>query len=886
MSSISLLPDSASRQLSAHVAVVTPVMLVKELLDNAIDAKASSVEITMSHDTISKIQVRDNGVGIHPADYGALARRGYTSKLKNIEDLASLVGSSLGFRGEALANVNTIADITITTKTSTEPIAAILQLLPNEGGILKQSVASAPVGTTVCVSNIFSRQPVREKMAVKEAKKTLDKVQELLRSYAMARPQLRLHLKVLQPSTKIWSYSPKPKATPMEALVQLFGTDLASRCSLRTLKCIQTRTRGNVAAELSPGCFILEALIVKPGAETQKTPKRHYFSVDGRPLDSGRGIAKKFLKIYSERLRQSVPPRDVHDYFIRLDIRCPPGSYDANIEPSKDDVLFLNDHVVLDAFIQLCSEVCQPATTDSESSPTALDTLENDVPVLAYQDEHNGLIPVNDRILSKRHASGLEYSSSQIKNIEVIAANKGIKQIETISELTPISPGPLAGSLQQEIPRSTQHTGATMLNQWEVDRPDNLEERPNQNHKQQHVTPQPPPSNQGRTTPNRLGMEEVSPCMSANLRGSRNNLLNPNEHTRYSSESMLTPDPPILRHVLAPPGDLAIPRSQQHLQNARLSSIAGPKVPGGPYRNPMSRPLHSQVRKVPSITPDRSQFTLRHQHQQPPWTPPSSVKKKGHSRDVRRQPTDGLSQTHISFGGSNDTFNSRLGSPQSPSELEAGSAARLRNMVSTARQHLQYQMSQPEDGQPTEVARTSGEQPHTLPQRRQPFDVLQTNTFGNNEENQDDREPVATTLPTGDPRAYLLRRQKSLAAEESGEKSRRPLRRMKSALMPLESIPPEQETHTLLHSMNLPSSVLNDWVGLFREYDGYIVYGTLADGLDMSLASGQEVELRLKDLLTEQKENVRDGSDGGDGIAINLQSTLKGKGVTEGATVE
>ncbi|KAI0185979.1 histidine kinase-like ATPase, partial [Xylaria flabelliformis] len=355
------LPDSTTQLISSHAQVVTPMLLVKELLDNAIDAKATSVEILISPDTVSKIEVRDDGVGIHPNDYDALGRRGHTSKLRSIEELGSLVGKSLGFRGEALASVNSMANVTITTKISTEPIAAALQLIPNQGGILTQKPTSAPVGTTVSVTELFGHQPVRRQVATKEAKKTLEKIQELLRSYAMARPQLRLLFKILQTPTKTWSYSPKRNATLSEAALQLFGIEVASSCLLKTLQTSYTGTDSDSAAQRiskpTRNDFVFEMLLANPDVDLQRTSKRHYFSVDGRPINAGRGIAKRLLNIYLEHLRSLKCSKDITDCFISLNMSCPPGSYDANIEPSKDNVLFSDEQVVLEAFRRLCDDI-------------------------------------------------------------------------------------------------------------------------------------------------------------------------------------------------------------------------------------------------------------------------------------------------------------------------------------------------------------------------------------------------------------------------------------------------------------------------------------------------------------------------------------------------
>ncbi|KAI0395097.1 hypothetical protein F5Y17DRAFT_425191 [Xylariaceae sp. FL0594] len=880
MSSISALPASASRQLRAHVAVVTPVMVVKELLDNAIDAKASSVDISISHDTISKIQVRDNGVGIHPDDYDALARRGHTSKLRSIEDLGSIFGTSLGFRGEALANINMIADITVTTKTSSEPAAATLHLVPNEGGVSKQNMTAAPVGTTVCVSKLFSRQPVRQQMAVKKAKKTLDKVQELLRAYVMARPQLRLHLKVAQPSAKVWSYSLKCEANAKEALVQLFGADMASRCCLRTLEYNESFNGMAVMAGPPPvntsECFVLEAVMVKPGMAGQKMPKGHYFSVDGRPLDSTRGAAKTLLRVYLDHLRKSNPPEALRDCFIRLDIRCPQKSYDANVEPSKDDVLFSNEHIVLDAFRQLCGEVYHLATSPGQGVP---DKPEHDVPLesIEQQDSAHGLAPASEIKRPKSHMSNPGYSStSNHAHTGHLADTEGRKETETTDKSTPVA-------------------RTTLLNHCEGDIPSDLEGQANRNNQLHDGAPRQYPPRQPSPLA-RLGRERVGRVVSASLPGLRNNLLDPHENSDGHSESQSTPDPRILRHALGALGDLAVPKSQQYLQNARLTGVTGSAIPGGPYRSPLSspsRPLHNQVRKVPGTSPTHSQFILRHQGSKAPWTPPSSAKKSGRSGNTHRPPADAPYQTQISSGriktnrqqqgGQGDHVRTYPGFPLPPGGPGADSSMGLQSMVSTAREHLRYQMSQLENEKLAE--KTAGQigraQPYAQQQSREPFGVLETNTCRRGETNQEDRELISTTLPTGDPRAYLLRRQRSLAAHTTGEKRRKPPRRMKSALLPLENVPCGQEVHSLMLPVDLPGSVLESLVGIFREYDGYIIYGILADGLDMGLASGKEVESRLKDLLAQQKENTGDGSKGDDSIVINLQSTLKGKGVAE-----
>jgi DNA mismatch repair protein MutL len=896
MSSISRLPDSATRFIGANVVVVTPDSVVKELLENAIDAKATSVEILVSSDTISKVEVRDDGVGIHPDDYDALGRRGHTSKLRNYEELASVVGKTLGFRGEALASVNSMAEVTITTKTSTEPVAAALQLVPIEGGVLTQKTTSAPVGTTITLTKLFGRQPVREQMAAKEAKKTLDKIQELLRSYAMARPQLKLLYKVLQPAAKIWSYSPKRNATAAEAALQLFGTELTTNCFLKTVQIGNSVTESRALAQRHPGYaahgFRLEAFIVNPDADLQKLVKRHYFSVDGRPINAGRGVAKRLLSIYLDYLKRSTLTKDIYDCFIRLDIQCPPGSYDANIEPSKDNVLFLEEQTIPNTFKHLCDEVYKPTTRVNQSALNKVNTETSYAPSTDSlgqgQLRHGHELQVQPNIFSSTmdfaaNNSGLfpegscfnsKPSNDEAKVIEDSGGHKGSKE-------TPFLP-----CLQLEEPISGYSRAGPVFNQCKVDMSVDLSEGAKRSYQQQHQLPLEPLNSEETLMHEALSAAiHLNPWLTMKARDPSEGLLSSSDAAIKHAESRLTPEPPILRHDMAPPKDLDIPQSQQQLENARLYSHQGCLVPGGPYRSPMSSPLTSQPRGAPAVPPNQPRMVLHRRRKQLPWTPPSSVEKNrliNHplidSPNLQR--ADNFKQTRISFGATqpsrcqrgaqSDVSVARGRTQEPPNKLEI-EGVHLQDMFSTAKQNLHYQLSQIENSRLTKAAKNS-KHPRQFQQpssQRPPFSVLQANTVRNTQDVQENERPIPTTLPTGDPRAYLLRRQKSMAAEEESGAKPKKSRRLKSSLMPLENIPSGLQTYSLSLALDVKTRILElvRWSG---KYDDYVIYGTLVDGLDMSLSEGHEIESRIQGLLTQQKENIGGVGSSNDKVTINL----------------
>ncbi|KAI8954788.1 hypothetical protein F4801DRAFT_531603 [Xylaria longipes] len=912
-SSISRLPDSATRLISSHVVVVTPVLLVKELLDNAIDAKATSVEILVSPDTISRIEVRDDGVGIHPNDYDALGKRGHTSKLRSIEELGNLVGKTLGFRGEALASVNSMADVTITTKISTEPIAAVLQLIPNKGGILTQKPTSAPVGTTVSITKLFDRQPVRRQMATKEAKKSLEKIQELLRSYAMARPQLRLLFKVLQTPTKAWSYSPKCNATPSEAALQLFGIEVASGCLLKTFQTSHISTDSDsTAREISQPAnndYVLEVFLANPNMDIQKVPKRHYFSVDGRPINTGRGIAKRLLNIYLDHLKSSTLTKGTSDCFIRINISCPPGSYDANIEPSKDNVLFSDEQVVLKAFRHLCNETYKPiavgqqctmgTSIDQTNGLPAAISLAQSEPHRMHEPQSQPSIPSCPREMvqniPKVHADVSNNDPKQPVN-QASQETQPSNTFKPINAMSSPRHSQLGGSGNQE------DRAPSTPNQWRVDMSLDLSERPKRSH-QKSRQGVPVPSSSDKTTTVASGGNGaggyLNPWEIAKSGSNQVSLPNLDTAVQYPPVSPLTPELPVLRHIMAPPGDLDVPRSHKDAGRAKRLCPPQTTVPGGPYRSPVSSPLENRPRGIPIVSPNRPQINLsrRRHREQPPWIPPSSLENPrlnntSEINSTHSQCADGFKQTQISFGGAQANRRQRgaqddISQPRDRSkipldELEADGHLNIQDIFSTAKKNLNYQLSRIEDGQLTKtVHNRESQRHHQQPSRqRQPFSVLKPNSFRNNEAPQADREPIATTLPIGDPRAYLLRRQKSMAAEENGAKPRK-LRRVKSSLMPLENILPEHDTHSFSWTVRIDSSALNELIQWARQYDEYVIYGTLLDGLDMSLADGQVVESQLQKLLTEQKENIADG-DAEDGrIIIGLRAALKGKSVPD-----
>lgn len=124
---IAALSDITTSAITSSLVLTDAISVVKELLDNALDSGATNITIEISANTIDIIQVRDNGTGIGVEDRQLLCKRGYTSKIRTIEDLAQLGGLSLGFRGEALASIAELSkSVALTTRVDGETVATLL----------------------------------------------------------------------------------------------------------------------------------------------------------------------------------------------------------------------------------------------------------------------------------------------------------------------------------------------------------------------------------------------------------------------------------------------------------------------------------------------------------------------------------------------------------------------------------------------------------------------------------------------------------------------------------------------------------------------------------------------------------------------------------------
>jgi DNA mismatch repair ATPase MutL len=196
---------------------------------------------------------------------------------------------------------------------------------------------------------MFEFIPVRKQHAIKDKRKCIDRIKEVLQAYALARPYLRISMKVTGEPNQDWLYCPGSPATIQDAIMKIFGNGLFAHCVF---------AQGTMVSSGRPNLTLEAALHILPrNADSLKTIGA-FVSVDARPLNSKQGIAKRiFAEFKSHIAKLAISEATSHSSptaFMQLDIQCAPGSYDINVTPLKDEVLFHDEQSLLDCFRRLC----------------------------------------------------------------------------------------------------------------------------------------------------------------------------------------------------------------------------------------------------------------------------------------------------------------------------------------------------------------------------------------------------------------------------------------------------------------------------------------------------------------------------------------------------
>jgi DNA mismatch repair protein MutL len=396
---IQKLPDHVANQIAAGEVVQRPASVVKELLENAVDAKATDIKLIIKDAGKSLVQVIDNGTGMGPADARLCFERHATSKIRQAEDLFSLY--TKGFRGEALASIAAIAHVEMKTRQPHEELGTHIVI---EGGkFVSQDVAVLPQGTSFAVKNLFFNIPARRnflKSELVEHRHIVDEFQRVALAHA------NIHFTYYHNGEELFNL---PPSNFRQRIVNIFGGKTNE-------KLVPVKEETEIVS--------IAGFATKPEF-SKKNRGEQFFFVNDRFIKSGY-LHHAIMAAYEGLLKDGCQP----GYFLFLQV--PPHTIDINIHPTKTEIKFDDEHslyaILRSAVKHSLGQFNVAPILDFERDPN-LDTpyqykdTEASVPTIQIDGNFN---PFADEKPTKAYSSSNAYRPKEAANWESLYV--GLKQ--------------------------------------------------------------------------------------------------------------------------------------------------------------------------------------------------------------------------------------------------------------------------------------------------------------------------------------------------------------------------------------------------------------------------------------------------------------------------
>ncbi len=307
---IRLLPDSVANQIAAGEVIQRPASVIKELVENSVDAGADSIEIILTDAGRTLIQVIDNGCGMSDTDARMAFERHATSKIKKATDLFAL--STMGFRGEALASIAAVAQVDLRTMRKGEAMGT--RIIINGSVVESQEPAACAPGSNMMVKNLFFNVPARRKFLKKDSVELSNILREFER-LALVNPGVELSI-----SHNGTTLHRLMKAPTKRRIADLFGKTLEQQL---------------IPVETDTSIVRISGFIGLPQYARKRNPLQYLF-VNGRNMRHPY-FHKAVMSCYEQLIPADVQP----NYFI--DFHVDPSSIDVNIHPTKNEIKFENE---------------------------------------------------------------------------------------------------------------------------------------------------------------------------------------------------------------------------------------------------------------------------------------------------------------------------------------------------------------------------------------------------------------------------------------------------------------------------------------------------------------------------------------------------------------
>lgn len=350
---IRVLPIHVANKIAAGEVVERPASVVKELIENAIDAGATRITVTITQGGRKLVSVQDNGIGMTKDDAVLSLERQATSKIRDVTDIEQI--DTLGFRGEAIPSIASVSRFTLTTRRAESDEGTQIQV--NAGILADVRAIGCPVGTLVEVRDIFCNVPARRKFLRAYATEE-NHVRQVFTVHALAHPTIGFTLTV--DGRELYRLAPSDALA--DRVRDLFGAEFLENA---------LRIEGGKTEDEGHGGILVSGFIEKPNLATP-TRRDQYVFVNGRPATAA-SIAYALRESYPRRAGDARPAAVL---FLEL----PPNQVDVNVHPTKREVRFRDNVAVKNAIIEAIgaalgtrpAEDVRPKTLDAPAPVSSL----------------------------------------------------------------------------------------------------------------------------------------------------------------------------------------------------------------------------------------------------------------------------------------------------------------------------------------------------------------------------------------------------------------------------------------------------------------------------------------------------------------------------------
>ena len=321
---IRLLPDSVANQIAAGEVIQRPASVLKELVENAIDAGATSIDIYLKDAGKTQIQVIDNGCGMSETDARLAFERHATSKITESKDLFAL--HTLGFRGEALASIAAVAEVQLRSKRMGDELGTQVEIAATR--VTSQTPVQSAAGSTFTIKNLFFNVPVRRKF-LKSDSTELNHVINEFKRIVLVYEDIAFSLR--NNKTDIYTL---PASSIVQRIINVSGKQI--KPNLLNLETETTLVK-------------VSGFVTKPGCAKKSFGEQFFFA-------NGRFIKHPYLhKAVMQAYADILPPEYIPSYFIYLNV--PPDTIDINIHPTKTEVKFEDERAIFEIILSSVKRV-------------------------------------------------------------------------------------------------------------------------------------------------------------------------------------------------------------------------------------------------------------------------------------------------------------------------------------------------------------------------------------------------------------------------------------------------------------------------------------------------------------------------------------------------